>query len=86
MKAWIDIRRNSDGIVRRLPELIDFGEVERYLWSEGNFKCDCNRAIFFFNCDDYQCGDTAFSVRITAVDNTLLYADGKDWLNAGEMS
>ena len=42
-----------------------------YLWSEGNFACDCNRALDFSRAvgeaepDDPPCGETAYSIRIS---------------------
>lgn len=36
-----------------------------YLWSEGNYSCDCNRALFFARAagedePDEPCGDSAY--------------------------
>lgn len=44
----VHIRRVSDGLVRvyDLEWCIDF-ESPEYIWEEGNFKCDCNRHLFF---------------------------------------
>ena len=39
-----------------------------YMWTEGNFSCDCNRHIFFERAvgntpdDDRPCGETAYTV------------------------
>ena len=81
MNQWIpciaQIRRNSDGLTRNWET--DFsGE---YLWSEGNYSCDCNRALFFGYAeggegDECPCGDGGYSVRIIAKhDGQELYRD-----------
>lgn len=38
-----------------------------YSWTDGNYGCDCNRAIFFAGDDDADitCGSTAYSIRVT---------------------
>lgn len=66
------LRRVSDGLERdytftSLNEEDD-GEMtlegrESYAWAEGNYSCDCNRALFFAQAggeaedDDRPCGD-----------------------------
>ena len=34
-----------------------YEESAEYLWSEGNFSCDCNRSMFFYGAEDniYPC-------------------------------
>lgn len=52
-----------------------------FLWSEGNFGCDCNRALFFARAAgedddiDLPCGETRFRVRITGPNGKELYRD-----------
>lgn len=44
-----------------------------FIWSEGNFACDCNRALFFARAKDgphatdpnHPCGEDRFTVRLT---------------------
>ena len=82
IKAVAEIRRNADGEVH-LYETDYYGE---FIWSEGNFACDCNRSLFFLwavgadeaDDDDTPCSDDRFSVRIKDKTGTLLYQDG-DW-------
>ena len=50
-----------------------------FLWSEGNYACDCNRALFFARAAngediDHPCGSTRYHVRIE-VDGKEVYAD-----------
>lgn len=51
-----------------------------YLWSEGNYSCDCNRGMFFAHAAGEQdpnrsCGDERYKVKIVGNDGTLLYED-----------
>lgn len=77
----VHIRNNASGEVRTMPDTW-IGETMEYMWSEGSYSCDCNRAIFFFegcgvneNADDWQCGDGAFTVWIIDTNGARLYAD-----------
>jgi len=63
------IRRNATGETRRvfmaLPWYGDGGSL--YWWTDGNFGCDCNRALTFYREDEapedeIDCGDTRFTV------------------------
>ena len=44
------------------------GHFGLYIWEEGNFSCDCNRASFFARAgnDEYddECGESRFSINI----------------------
>lgn len=86
--AFITIRHNATGEVRRYrddhfdpnPE-----SASEFLWTEGNYACDCNRAILFARAgsedDDPErtCGHKMFHV-IEAVcdDGTVVELDGED--------
>ena len=36
-----------------------------YIWSDGNFSCDCNRSLFFSNNKvDSECGNEKYSVNV----------------------
>jgi hypothetical protein len=78
--AHAEIRRNADGVVRRY-DLGSVGFYGDFVWSDGDYSCDCNRGIFFCSVageDDSnrKCGDTAYSVKITANDGgRVLYED-----------
>lgn len=76
------IRRNTDGEVRCYDNLEwhDDSDYPDFIWSEGNYACDCNRALFFARAigeDDPErsCGDSAFSLRITDVGGKELYSE-----------
>jgi len=83
---WVDsvvhIRDNETGEVRQYEDeqIWRDGDVCAFIWSEGNFGCDCNRQLFFWRAagepehDDYECGHSKFSVRIiNPVDGSVIY-------------
>jgi hypothetical protein len=82
MSAIVEIVRLADGAVRRMPLAKASGldwteEGSDYMWSEGNYACDCNRALFFARAagepdPDRPCGDSAFGVRIL-VDGRIVF-------------
>jgi len=71
----VHIRRMSDGVDRVYR---DVGWIDEpgegpswpeYIWTEGNFSCDCNRAIFFARAGgesepgpETTCGESAFRI------------------------
>jgi hypothetical protein len=76
--AIAHIRRSSTGETRQY----DFDYYGDYTWDEGNYSCDCNRALFFARAkgeedpEDRPCGEEAYFVRITAADDGReLYCD-----------
>ena len=76
------IRNNATGEIRALAWEWPGAEVGEYVWRGGNFGCNCNRAMFFADAagedePDVECGDGAFSVRLSA-NGIELYADD-DW-------
>lgn len=58
------------------------GPDSDYIWSEGNYSCDCNRALFFARAGnepdaeswDPPCGEGRYAVRIE-VDGRTVYQD-----------
>lgn len=75
--TWVDavarIRNNATGEVREYPTQVPIyqGEVEPsdYMWSDGNYQCDCNRSLFFLGIrpgeeGEAKCGDDAYSVQL----------------------
>lgn len=51
---------------------------DEYLWTDGNFGCDCNRHIFFAqargegSAEERKCGDDRFQVQIVCDGVTVL--------------
>lgn len=35
-----------------------------YGWEKGNFSCDCNRSIFLYGDDIYECGHNKIKIKI----------------------
>ena len=45
-----------------------------YMWSEGNYACDCNRGLFLIG-DDVECGTNKFGVTLISNDREIIYTD-----------
>lgn len=60
---WIKNLRTNE--VRCHNDTFEFFE---YIWSEGNYSCDCNRHLFFNRVidpdfdEDFNCGDEVYSI------------------------
>jgi hypothetical protein len=81
------IRNNATGEVREYNgsnAILDDGQAEpsEWIWSGGNYSCDCNRRLFFGyaagekpgDIDDDNCGDGKFSVQVlNPVDGRAYY-------------
>lgn len=68
MPYQVAIRRNADGVARvhNVPNF-DWDEDAAWMWTEGNYSCDCNRALFFAWAagddapEDRECTDGLFT-------------------------
>jgi hypothetical protein len=79
----VEIRENATGNVRIYHDnawLEDRDhEPSTFIWDDGNYACDCNRATFFAEAvgepdPDRECGDGAFAVRLrNKVNNRIFY-------------
>lgn len=67
------IRNNVTGEIRSSDTKIwyedDGKTLNDYIWSMGNFSCDCNRALFWSMAGgeeelDVECGDDKFDVNL----------------------
>lgn len=86
MKYDIHITEVATGITR-IYHHNDDPDWERidgdYVWPDGNYGCDCNRALFFARAGgeediDIECGEERFSVCITARETgEVLYRDNR---------
>ncbi len=64
------LRKNITGEVRTyttdVPE--EYADGQEFLWTEGNYACDCNRELFFeraggnHDFDSESCGDERFEL------------------------
>jgi hypothetical protein len=67
MTYRVAIRNNTTGETRIHVDSFDWDDAADYLWTEGNFCCDCNRALLFARAGGdpdpkcRQCGHDAFS-------------------------
>lgn len=81
LAADVTLRRVFDGVERTyrheqcLPP-----DLALYQWTEGNFGCDCNRALFFARAageadpESGMCGDAErFKLRLVLLDGTVVY-------------
>lgn len=56
-------------------------EESDFMWSEGNYSCNCNRALFFARAageedpNDRECGDGAYSIIILDGTGDVRYHD-----------
>lgn len=76
--ARVHIRNNATGVVHTYESqevLIDGVEhPETFIWEEGNFSCDCNRAAFWGLVDEEtECGEGKFSVNLQNPDTGEFY-------------
>jgi hypothetical protein len=61
MTYIVHIKNNENGEIRTYQDDLEFSE---FIWSEGNYSCDCNRHIFFTNRDEMEhpCGEDKYTV------------------------
>lgn len=66
MIGIVTLERVSDGIRREASDEYENVEQAEYLWTEGNWACDCNRALAFARAagepdpEPRPCGSVAF--------------------------
>lgn len=67
----VTIRDRRTGVERIYRDIWPYDEEGlEFMWSEGNYGCDCNRAIFFARAggesppDHVGCSDENFAVRV----------------------
>lgn len=81
-RVIVRIQEVASGTERDYVYPYEWEDSLEYLWSEGNYGCDCNRALFFARAvgeedpEDRECGETAFRiVSITDDDGKIVYAE-----------
>jgi hypothetical protein len=75
----ITIRRNNDGATCVYSDNYAWDNKWHlvFQWTDGNYGCDCNRAIFFENAGgtvnegEDECGTGVFSIRVEWDDKIL---------------
>lgn len=81
----VEMRRNSDGKIAKYTDGCEWDSGYDFMWSFGNYSCDCNRYLFFMRAVgedegkliDDRCADGGYPVRITDDAGKLLYRDGE---------
>lgn len=75
------IRDNATGHVREHRDDYEDSSAVEYLWTDGNFGCDCNRHLFFCRAggeeasEDVECGTERYSlVKVETKDGADLTA------------
>ncbi|MCP4585336.1 hypothetical protein [Pseudoalteromonas sp.] len=69
----VAITKNSTGETRLCEYDFEWEGLDNgadYIWTDGNYSCDCNRAIFFAeandedieHANDLPCGETRYSI------------------------
>lgn len=86
MTYKVTIRKNATGEERTLDFSGAWPEQHGlYMWTLGNYGCDCNREIFFERAagngiepaEQSSCGETRFSVpHVTLPDGQVVQIDG----------
>lgn len=76
MMYVITIRNNKTNQIRSINVELDWDENSEFLWTEGNYSCDCNRHLFFIRevennptNNRITCGETEYSVLYTKLPN-----------------
>jgi len=89
-EVLISLRRTADGTARTYRDTLSVDEDwdGLFVWRDGNYRCDCNRILFFERAGgvepdlekDDPCGYTAFVVDaiVRVSDGALLYSE-KEW-------
>jgi hypothetical protein len=79
----VHIRKNETGEVRLYADRLSLdedGSPRVFIWEDGNYRCDCNRRLFFARAHgetedhDAGCSETEYSVKIMA-GNECLYSE-----------
>lgn len=87
MSYQVLIRNNATGEERLYQYDFDWGDSSLFLWTEGNYGCDCNRSLFFrravgekVGCtESVDCGETAFSIPYAIMpDGTRIQIDDQE--------
>lgn len=78
MSCTIFLMRESDKSLVRVDEYEDWSDVE-YLWTDGNYACDCNRHLHFTGFDGtcHPCGDGAYLIFSVIDDSGELVFSGE---------
>jgi len=70
-RVWWKTRDGRDGVYEDTDEkgslwTDEDGDLHDYMWGEGNYSCDCNRALLFLG-ENWECGELIKVTRIEAI-------------------
>ena len=82
----VKIRENSSNFIQEYDSFLfkdpDTGKALIWIWEEGNYSCDCNRRLFFYQnigielADSaLECGEGKYSVEISNINGQVIYSD-----------
>lgn len=79
MPAIITLKKNSTGEVVSFTDEYCDGPDDAWMWTDGNYCCDCNRFLFFERAkgrdpdlydEECECGDTEYTLmKIERIDD-----------------
>ena len=74
--ATVHIVEVASGKTAKMEEPIWPGDATEYLWTDGNYSCDCNRALFVHgkDSDDTECSEGRYRIWVTDGD-AVVYDD-----------
>lgn len=87
-RVKVEVMHNPTGAVRANPaeELYCDRDHAEFMYSDGNYACDCNRGLFFSRWapsdaperdPEHECDDKRYSARLTDIaTGEVFYADG----------
>ena len=61
------------------------GDLSRFIWEEGNYRCDCNRALFFARAmgdedpGELTCGESRYMIRIRSPQTQRVIYTDPEW-------
>lgn len=66
MTYIVKIKNNETGEIKVIEQDGDLDEYAEFLWTDGNFGCDCNLHYFFTDWDgtDCPCGENKYDVEL----------------------
>lgn len=63
---WRDMQTGQEGVYTDPPghgsAWLTDGVLDLFMWEDGNYACDCNRALLFKGIQDHPCGSDRFDV------------------------
>lgn len=73
------IRDRTTGFIRSHKPLGVWCEIQEFMWSEGDYACDCNRSLFYHGdaIPEVECTDFIYDVCVISEDPVeILYDEG----------